>query len=56
MKMTEAERKHWQQLADQGARERQEAMRNPGSKGAAPRTPAAGNLRTGSLTTKTRVR
>ena len=54
MKMTEAEHKHWQQLADQNARERQGAIRNPGSKGAAPRTPAAGNLRPGSL--KTRVR
>lgn len=54
--MTEAERKRWQQLADQAARERLEAIRDGGSKPVAPRTPAGGNLRRGSLTTLSRVR
>jgi len=53
--MTQAERLAWQKQAEQ-SRKAKEAMRATGSKPVAPRTPAGGNLRTGSLTTKTRVR
>ncbi len=56
MKLNEAELKRYQAQQAQAERDRQEAMRATGPKGAAPRTPASGNLRRGSLTTLKRVR
>jgi hypothetical protein len=54
--MTPKELARWQQQQAQNQRDRQDLIMRMGSKGAAPRTPAAGNVRSGSLVPKTRGR
>lgn len=55
-KMTAKELERWQEQQAQAEREKRDLIARMGSKAAAPRTPAGGNLRRGSLTTLRRVR